>query len=1309
MGFRTNLLKFDKNNCPENFTFILANKSLTHLGQLNNVETSSVHYVGNLNGADELSLKVYKSINGEVEPLWDDIVDFKTLYVAEVGEYFEITVSLDDEKNGYKTLTCTSLCEAELSNLNLYDMEINTENEADVINTDISVEEYKVTVFYNEENPDKSLLHRVLKDKAPHYTIKYVDDSLKNEIRSFSINGTSIYSFLTCECAEQFNCIFVFNSPDRSISVYDLYTVCNNCGYRGAYNDVCPECGSDFLNYFGNDTTIYIDKENFAENIKFEVDTNSVKNCFRLVAGDDIMTATVRSLNQNGSNYLYYITDDDKKDMSSELVEKLDSYDELYGSYKEEYQQLLEDYYKAVDDELFYTSSMMPEKPSDDEDDDNDISIANKEIVKLTSKKMSPVGVVNITTSTSISTINNAVENYAKVFVNTSLVKVKVVNSTFNYKGKESNTDFDYGEWTGTIQLTSYSDEEDIATTTLNLTAHDNYADFAQQKVMKEIARDDSDHSIYDVIGIEDLDEFKEALTYYSLSRLKSFETAIETALDTLIGINQGSKDAETYDVFYSPYCDKRDACITEREKRELTIAEIRDQINDITKRMSEIQEVLNFENYLGTNLYKEFSSYRREQEYNNSNYISDGLDNAKIIERAKEFIESAKKELYKSATKQGHITADLNNLLAMKEFKPLVENFALGNFIRVNVDGVIHRLRLIKFEIDFSNLTKIPVEFSDMTITSNGLNDVKSILDAAQSMNRSYSYTAKQAEKGENANLTFEKMYQDGLNSALYRIKNNDNEEVIIDKGGILGRSFDDIENDYSQEQVRITHNLICFTDDNWRSVEQAIGKHNYWKFDSDGIKRQYTGFGVSAKFLTAPFINNGQFIGGEIYSTNYSSTTGTYMNLLDGSCNLGHKIIYDAPSDKITMRGVTIEWDSSNAPEISNIKGLSDRLSTMNTDITKAQTTANSAKSVADNAKTIGDNLVNVLGYDGTKITGTYIYSPVISGGSILVGNKNGTYAEITPEGVLNCNGANVTGVIKATSGSIDSISATNLTITSGKITLGNTMLSSTGTSTIGGWIIGSKAIYNGTNSLTSTTSGTYLGTDGIRQYASSSAYIHMQNGVLTANGANVSGKLTAGSGSVLGADSYIGSSGSGWKITNNQIHTVKTTTVNVNGTNVTQPLLTLSAGSDASGTYLYAPNYFQIGGALDGVGNIGANFVGKVFIGGDCSITGNCNITGDCNITGAAIATNLTITGDSTIGDWTIDTENKGLKYESGSEDTILKTIIITPNGIRQKISSTDSELFYIVIKTVSKVPGQLSGGIGINENGVIPLWL
>lgn len=69
------------------------------------------------------------------------------------------------------------------------------------------------------------------------------------------------------------------------------------------------------------------------------------------------------------------------------------------------------------------------------------------------------------------------------------------------------------------------------------------------------------------------------------------------------------------------------------------------------------------------------------------------------------------------------------------------------------------------------------------------------------------------------------------------------------------------------------------------------------------------------------------------------------------------------------------------------------------------------------------------------------------------------------------------------------------------------------------IGGWNIGDKSLYKNTTSMTSTTAGTYIGTDGIRNYESSSAYINMQNGVLTATGVDLTGKITASSGKIGG----------------------------------------------------------------------------------------------------------------------------------------------------------------------------------------------
>lgn len=70
------------------------------------------------------------------------------------------------------------------------------------------------------------------------------------------------------------------------------------------------------------------------------------------------------------------------------------------------------------------------------------------------------------------------------------------------------------------------------------------------------------------------------------------------------------------------------------------------------------------------------------------------------------------------------------------------------------------------------------------------------------------------------------------------------------------------------------------------------------------------------------------------------------------------------------------------------------------------------------------------------------------------------------------------------------------------------------------IAGWTIGTSAIYNNTNSKTSTTAGTYLGTDAIRNYNSSTQYVHIENGKITAKNVDLSGTITATAGTIGGA---------------------------------------------------------------------------------------------------------------------------------------------------------------------------------------------
>ena len=1054
-----NKLVFDVNNNVEDFTFILSTRDYRHLGAISNINRESVVYNAHLNSANDIQFEVYKSYKKKDkninESLWNDIVDLKLVYVKELNEYFEITVSLDDSnENIKKTITATSLCESELSQTYINGLEVNTES-------DIARDDYVITTFYNFDNHDASLLHRVL-SYAPNYTLKHVDSSLINIQRSFSVDSTSVYDFLTGECAEQFQCIFIFDSTDRTISVYDLCTVCLDCGNRDEYNSACPECGSTNLKYLGKDTTIYVDKENLTNNINFTADVSSIKNCFKLVAGDDTMTATIRLLNMNGTDNIVYVSDEQKKDMPKELVEKIESYDDLYLSKTEEYESIVGDIYEAIDKINYYTHSMMPTIQQSK-------VTAQTEADKLTSLNLSPLGLNIVSTSTSIATVESALKNYAKVYIKTGYVKIEVNSSNYRYVGKDLNG-YNYGTWTGNFKVTNYSDSEDIAySEVISVKVHDNYQDFIEQKIMKNISNssDDKECSVFDVLSIENLDDFKEALTYYSLNRLTSFYDAIQAAMDTLIELNQANTSAEFYEVLYLPYYKKLRACQSEIDKRQATIDEWTQIYETSSLQQAQIQKELNFKNYLGEDLYKIFCAYRREDTYQNNNYISDGLNDTEVIELSKEFIETAKKELIKSATPKYSISSTLHNLLIIPEFKSLINMFELGNFIRICVDGEIYRLRLIRYTLSFSSIQSLEVEFSDVTKIKDLSNDIRDILNSAQSMSTNYSYVSMQANKGNNAREEINDWVKNGLKSSLIQIKNNNNEEVTFDSQGLSCRSYDDISNSYSPEKVRVTHNIIAFTEDDWLTCSLGLGKHNYVYYDGEKFVTS-VGFGLSSKFSQNSYIYGSQIIGGEIISENYSSTTGTYINLKDGTFSFGGgKITYNGNS--LILNGVDLMWaDIVDAPtkvsEFENDSGYQNAIQV--TKITKDTVTAPFIKTLnltVGNEIIMGSNatiswnnvtnhptipsktsqLTNDSGYQNSSqvttitkntittsyvnalnitagsvaaenITGTYIYGKIINGGKIIgteISNGNGTFY-VDKYGSVTASDINITG---------------------------------------------------------------------------------------------------------------------------------------------------------------------------------------------------------------------------------------------------------------------------------------------------------
>lgn len=902
-------IRFDSTHNIEMPTLVLAKRSGDKLGVIPAV---NIINKTTLTSGCEVSFKVYKFNDGIRTALWDEIVDFKLLYCPEWNEWYEIYVDIDETNETVKNIQAVSLGIAELSQINLYGIEINTEDDID----GADFEQYGKSVLYSEENPKISILHRILKDKAPHYHIGHIDNTLIKETEGrlvqFSFDNISIYDALQ-EIAQEINALLVVDTSaidssvdrlgdiSRTISFYDLEENCANCGHRGDFKHTCPKCGATggFISEgYGNDTNIFISSDNLSDSISYSTDKDAVKNCFKLEAGDEYMTDTIRNCNANGSGYIWYISDELKKEMSPELVAALDAYDTLYDEYQNthqysfnttaynglvsKYQQwnnkltnipsdiighpaVMTAYYNVLDLYQYLAHSLMPNVEMEETNAQAEISKVRTE---LTSKGVS---LRSYTQHTSDSTIESAIKNVVGVIASPNYkVSVSTISTTFN-------ADNTTGSWTGSITLTRYYEDENDPEATITLTVSLNANDEAyyRQLIDKKVSQTATENT-YGAEALFKIDtsgdtltaqaQFRAELAKYNLASLNEFQTICEAILNILT--EQGVADPtqwndvtgteNLYNKLYLPYYNRSTYIENEITLRESEL-KILDNLNgEINEAHSDTTQALNFDNFLktiGESVWVEFCSFRREDTYSNSNYISDGLNNAELFAQALHFIEIAKKEIFKSATLQHSIQASLYNLLVMKEFLPLVDNFKVGNWLRLQVDDNVYKLRLVEYEIDFENLDDISVTFSDVTTGYDGYSDIENIINSAKSISSTYQSVQRQADAGDRTRQQLQHWFTDGLSVASVRLQSDSIDQTQSwDENGMLFRRVIPETEEYDDIQMKIINSTLAITNDNWRSVKAAVGRFSYKDMADGGVWKD--GYGINAEVLCGRLI---------------------------------------------------------------------------------------------------------------------------------------------------------------------------------------------------------------------------------------------------------------------------------------------------------------------------------------------------------------------------------------------------------------------------------------------------------------------
>lgn len=334
--------------------------------------------------------------------------------------------------------------------------------------------------------------------------------------------------------------------------------------------------------------------------------------------------------------------------------------------------------------------------------------------------------------------------------------------------------------------------------------------------------------------------------TQYGLTELQTKEKSFHSTLSLYISWGYGDTDHNNYSSAYLPLYHKIKAVEAEIKIREAQIAEQEELQASCSQMISDLQKTLHLEHFLGTDLMKELSYFRRESHWSNDNFsVADDMTDKDRIDLELEALEMARNDLMEASEGKRKVTVSMASPFAMQEFLPVIDQLQLGSYIRVGyTEDRILKLRLTSIRLNFNKIEEAEFTFSDMTRSGN---DMKDIIDQAKSMATSYNPIKQQVRKNTEINNFTHEVMKNGLNAALVDIKSGDNNVITLDGAGLTAKKWNFDKQDYEPEQLKITGNLLAYTRDNWNSVISAFGKVKF----GDGCR-----WGLIAETVCAPIV---------------------------------------------------------------------------------------------------------------------------------------------------------------------------------------------------------------------------------------------------------------------------------------------------------------------------------------------------------------------------------------------------------------------------------------------------------------------
>lgn len=235
-------------------------------------------------------MTIYEKINGVINPYYDRVIKNKLLHIDGFG-YFVIQDYDEayEDKVHNKAITAYS-AEYMLNSKGVNLTFITTAGDInDTSSTTIVTSNY---FFYRVQQPKKSLLHQLIK-VVPLWSIGYVSPSLMTKSRSFSETDKGLYGFLTNEVSQSYEALFVFDNENFTINAYDATEVVKSTNIVLSFDNLIKNATVSEL----SDDVYTVINVSGAENLSIaKINPNGTKKLFCL----DYYTGV---LDKNATNY----------------------------------------------------------------------------------------------------------------------------------------------------------------------------------------------------------------------------------------------------------------------------------------------------------------------------------------------------------------------------------------------------------------------------------------------------------------------------------------------------------------------------------------------------------------------------------------------------------------------------------------------------------------------------------------------------------------------------------------------------------------------------------------------------------------------------------------------------------------------------------------------------------------------------------------------------------------------------------------------------------------------------------------------